>query len=146
MTKDRRKRKTTILLLAVLLALVLLGSFLLWSFLPEEVRQGEAVPPAAPAEESVEQEEPAVQSEGVVKLCYCVPRERIQGLIGALEGLSLQVEPVPLAISFERSKIYISGGARRTEDVKNLLPHASVEGLTGENYDYIIYIGTDYQG
>ena len=51
MTKDRRKRKATILLLAVLLALVLLGSFLLWSFLPEEVRQGEAVPPAAPAEE-----------------------------------------------------------------------------------------------
>ena len=30
-----------------------------------------------------------------------------QGLIGALEGLSLQVEPVPLAILFERSKIYI---------------------------------------
>ncbi len=145
MTKDRRKRKATVLLLVVLLALVLLGSFLLWSFLPEEIRQGEAVPPAAPAEES-EQEQSAAQSEGVVKLCYCVPREQVQRLISALEGLSLQVEPVPLAISFERSKIYISAGARRTEDVKNLLPHAAVEGLTGEDYDYIIYIGTDYQG
>ena len=136
MTKDRKKRKTALLLLVLLLALAFVAVALLLGALPDEVRRGET---------AVEQTEHAAKGEGTVKLCYTGVRERVQGLVDALEGLGLKVEPVPLILSFERSKLYITDGARRVEDVKALLPHAAVSELAGEAYDYIIYIGTDYE-